>query len=692
MASASGEGLAQAVQQGGFSFTNILPPVPTDHVTEQDDWSSERSLLQSFSAASSPKPEQATDIGCQPNRGIDASGNGPHARAVAEQPVSTSAAEDAEPSAQHDLDFDIDCLLLSSISLCSPSSCQPPPFLGATQLTEPAVLDEQQPESREEAASVSLPIQKPAQPEHTTAGAVFMNVLSQPDRQSTAADNSLRSSSADDVSEQQPLSDSPDRQAAFSNVLPCLDEQPSMHNSGSDSISGAANELEQQPSAQPPGMSRREVFRQKLAAAQAARLGGTGQPSPASFSPEPTGFGAEQKYGGSPSTEEDRSSGSLSPLQEAPLHAAEADAHHSIDENSEPAQATDVPGTSPSSALASGGSQTHAPAGDGISASTADEESSIASSEPEQAPLSIERHADKAVDGSGAGMQWADNAAAGESNGDHEEPSDVAIRRMSTMARQSMQAPAPQQPTILRDAAVAHTIGKLHHTGEKADNADEAQSSLTGSGNSASGVERKPIEAGVHWADNAASVGAVAANADAPDEALLHAIRRMSAVAREHALSSLPMAETPLSTDWLEHTNNTTASKLQQRTQQQIGPKAGSPLLPELQDHAYGAVSPVSISEQGSVKSGQGTLPTSVLGSPTSFEHAVHARQPFSTPVRASYEQLLARFKGSPVPERCYTPPPCSSAQVTEQDTGRRQLSHTLETQRSDTAVLCRVF
>ncbi len=683
MTPASGEGPAQQKGQASFSFTNMLPPVPADQDTEQDDASSERSLLEAFSVASSPKPEQAANASCQPHRDTDASGSEPYANIVTEQPVSAGAAEHAVAAAQHDLDFDVDCLLLSSISLCSPSSCQPPPFLEAAHVSEPVSLSGQpQPASSEEAAPASMPSQQPAQPEHSSASALFVSVLPQPDGEPSAHSNSQCPVLADRVAaaEQQPPSNSLDERAAFSNVLPCVDEQPSMHSSSLDSITRTDDVDKQQGSAQPTpntGMSRREVFRQKLAAAQAARLGSTVQPAPAASRPEVTDTGIEHKRTGSPSMEEHQSNGSMSPLQEAPPHAADADAQHSIGESSEPALAPGVPATSPSSAPATDGYQTHVPAGDGLDTSMPDEESSIASSEPEQAPLGTEDHADKTSDGSKAGMQWADNAAAGESNGEHEEPSDVAIRRMSAVARQGAQAPAPQQSTTLSDAAAAHTSEALHGAHEEASNAGKAQSSLSSPEHSPSGMATMPIEAAVHWADNAASVGAAAEASEEPDEALLQAIRRMSVVAREHALGHSPVADTSLSAAGLDQTGNITPSNLQHRTQQHDGLRGDSTMVPR----SYGSFSPVSMSEPGSGQSGQGSMPTSLVSSTsaTSSVHPLHAEQSSSSPVRASYEQLLSRFKGSPAPKRCFTPPPCSPAQaVAEQYTGERQLSHAL--------------
>ena len=655
MTPAPGEGPAQQKEQAGFTFTNMLPPVPAGTDTEQDDWISERSLLEGSSAASSPKPEQAVDGSSQPDRHTDASGSEPHASTALEQPVSDGAAALAEASVQHDLDFDIDCLLLSSISLCSPRSCQPPSLLESTHVLEPpASSGQQQPVSGKEAALAKVPGHMPAQPEQSSASALFVNVLPQPDGEPSAPSSSHYPLPADGVSKQQPPNDIPHELALFSNVLPSPDQQPSMHSSSSESVPWGGDVDKQQASAQVAagtGLSRREEFRQKLAVAQAAQLGATGQAAPASSSPEATGIGTEHQQSGSRSTEEHHSNSSVSPRQDAPLHTAELEITN-----------------------------------------TQDEESSIASSEPEQAPLGIEGHADKAADGSCAGMQWADNAAAGESNGEHEDPSDLAIRRMSAVARQSAQAPAPQLSTTSTDAAAPHSIEALHGAHEEDDDAEKAHGSLSSSGSkSAPGVATTPIGTAVHWAQNAASTGAAHSDLEEPDEALLHAMRRMSVVAREQGLSHSPISGSSLSTTEPEHTGNTLPSKVQQSTQQD--PRADSPILPSLHPVAEKVVSLVSRSEPGSGQTGQGSLPTSLMGSTSATGplHGAETGQAPSSPGRASYEQLLLRFKGSPAPERCFTPPPCSPAQIAEQDTGRRHLPHTLKMSRSDTAVPFRV-
>ena len=116
-------------------------------------------------------------------------------------------------------------------------------------------------------------------------------------------------------------------------------------------------------------------------------------------------------------------------------------------------------------------------------------------------------------------------------------------------------------------------------------------------------------------------------------------------------------------------------------------------MVPNLQHDAYGSFSPVSMSEPGSGQSGQGSMPASLVSSTsaTSSVHPLHAERSSSSPVRASYEQLLLRFKGSPAPERCLTPPPCSTAQaVAEQYTGGRQLYHATQCENDAKVVLPR--
>ena len=128
-------------------------------------------------------------------------------------------------------------------------------------------------------------------------------------------------------------------------------------------------------------------------------------------------------------------------------------------------------------------------------------------------------------------------------------------------------------------------------------------------------------DAEVHWAENAA-----AGASEEPDEALLHAIRRMSAVARERIRSNADKAPAQEAPDL--------ATSLPQSAAL-AGEPSEHPCSPTCDPKRLGRDS-----QPGTEQRGQG------MGSP----------------VRASYEQLLARFYGSPATSDACASPPRGSA------------------------------
>ena len=142
-------------------------------------------------------------------------------------------------------------------------------------------------------------------------------------------------------------------------------------------------------------------------------------------------------------------------------------------------------------------------------------------------------------------------------------------------------------------------------------------------------------DAEVHWAENAA-VGA----SEESDEALLHAIRRMSAVARERIRS------TPYKASALEAPDPATSLPQSAAPAEESSEHPCSPVCdPERLGRDF---------QPGPGQHGQGT----------------------GSPVRASYEQLLARFDGSPaMPDACATPPRGSANEGTAQQ-GKGEMSY----------------
>ena len=681
---------ARPIKRGSFVFTNMLPSLPAESAVKEDDWSSGHSLPSAaLSAAASAHSEQDTSESCQAGSDSHASGHEHPTNGTLEQPLSAAAAEHVGRSAQPDMTDDLSIVFLSSLSLCSPSACQLNSFPEAIQASDlPTFGGQQQSTCKEEAGTLSLPGLKPAQPEQCGARGLFVNVLPQPGGQPSVPSSSTGSWSNVGELRQGAVIEQPAREhaaepAAFMNMLPCLGDQPGKDSSDSTTRPRADDKGEQQyvhrtvPDA---GMSRREAFRQKLAAAQSAQLGTGNQSGPAGSSPEATANVRQPMQNGIPSaTEQHYSKVCMPPLQGKPLHAANADAHDSV----KPALASFTPATSPCAAaspdqLVRTSSDVSVEAGPEADAPA--EDSSCAGSEPEEAVHGAGGLPDETYGRGLAGVQWAENAAAGDRNDEPEAASAHAIRRMSAAAPQSKPAVTPEHSTIPSStAATALTVDELHGAYGEADNAEGVQGSLSGSsGDQGCGVATTPDEAAdgkdttVHWAENGA--GAEAEGAEEPDEALRHAIRRMSAVARERASCRSPTDRAPLSATGLEHTSHMSCTDIQHSAEQQHSSGSHASAPPSLHDAAKRAASPATIFEVGTGQDGKGSPPRTPMRS-TSATGGAHAGQAPGSPASASFGQLLERFKGSPAPERCQTASIGPAAQpAAQQKEGRRRL------------------
>lgn len=666
---------------------------------EEDDWSSELPVPSAaLSASSSADPNQAMRDDCQADRNIDASGHECPTSGVMDQPLSAAAAKHVEGSAQPDMTDDLSILFLSSLSLCSPSACQPMPFPEVIQASEqPTFGGQQQPTCREEAIALSLPDLEPARPEQCEASGCFVNVLPQPDGQHSMPSSSRGSISNVDDSRQGAVIDQPARGhagklAAFMNVLPSLNDGSSEHSSNSNAIPRADSKGWQHSDSQTaldPGLPRREVFRQKRAAAQSARLGTNDRSGPAVSSPGATAFANQPMPNGTSSiAEEHHSEACMPPLGQELLHIANADAHDSVKISSGPALASPVPATLPCAA-ASPDQRDRTPsdvsAEAGLAVDAPKEGSSCASSQPGEAILGAGGLPHETADGSTTGVQWAENTAAGDSNDEPEEASALAIRRMSAAVRQSVPAAVPAQSTIPSStAATALTVDQLHGVCEEADNAERAQGSPRGSrGDLGCGMPTMPDEAADHkdtavrWAGNGA--GVEAEGTEEPDEALRHAIRRMSMAARERASCHTPVDGVSPSTTGLKHAKRIPPRNVQHSTAGQQISRSDLSAPPSLRDAAKRAASPATGCEVGTGQDAEGSLPSTSMRSTyvTGPVHGPHAEQAPASPAqrRASFEQLLAPFNGCPAPERCSTPSPGPAARpAAQRSKGGRQL------------------
>ena len=384
---------------------------------------------------------------------------------------------------------------------------------------------------------------------------MFSNVLPQPgEQQSTPSDVGVsrdvllgkQHSTASMFSDVLPQSDRqhsmPSAAAMFSNVLPQPEEQHS-----EDGVSA------EQPVA---GMSRRELFRQKLAqAAQAGQAESQAAAPPTASEADSMSARSIQWGAGRPVRTESEAAAAAADIPASPV---------STNWNLHGSPAQHSPGTSPEAAPRGDKNP-----GDGTPSSGASEPAlNAAASSPERTTAWPGVHE---IGGSGE----RDDVSALPEEASSREGSEVEVVTPG-------EAGTPDEVTADGDAEV-------------------------------------------HWAENAA-----AGASEEPDEALLHAIRRMSAVARERIRSNAdkaPAVEAPDS-----------AATLPQPAAPAEEPSE-HPCLPTCDPKRLGRDS-----QPGTEQRGQG------MGSP----------------VRASYEQLLARFHGSPATsDACATPPRGSASQGT---------------------------
>ncbi len=881
--SGAAEDLKKARNNRCFSFTNRLPPAASDDVTEPTP-----SKL-SLPAASLPQPREAANDGCQTDKASASSGLTfthalpPAATHDAKEPSSAKppndpasdareasndshqgerdsaaadtearaatgtqqagihdAAERSEFSALYEL-YDSESLILNSLSLCSPGTqelvpipAQPGPSVAHGMFANMLPESDEQHSMLSSSACAAPELGRPCEAaaegdveaaQRYSKHGMFANMLPQPDEQ-----HRRFSSSAGVPSEV----DEP-KLGADTEQLPNKAPGSSKREALPETAGVRAEEPSEAHRATATGISRRELFRQKLAAAQAAQLD--------RFSPELVVPSPEAAPKVSAAHDQDTSRprigtdtyGVLAPSAQAAAVLPESrslQARAADDEEGAPAEQvegadskidrkeTDLPplmqGLSSEAAAPSGSNQLDESAQDVASAGAPREDSRRTTSEPGEATPDQAGLPDQAAWDSDAAVQWAENAAAGESNMpdealgftscrmfaaarenapspaaahsavcrspvafqderlyrrdvkgegaepevedsvsstgseaecsgmprdaaadddtavhwavnaanvdaaalDGDEPDEVlelAVRRMSAAVRASAPAAAQEHSasscTSLAGASSSEDLPSSAESDKEADLAEQS-SRHSGSDSGCSAVDApneaaEGTETAVHWAENAASSDAVAQDDQEPDEALLQAIRRMSAVAREQVKDGpqeYPAAESAHAAPHLDHAGYGNHSGGQQGMAQQSR-SANPAFLPSLQ-HALGSTqSPISVSEPGTEQPGNATLSEAYWGSAPrtgsgqgscamqAGQHTLHkkqsgcvfeesceqgpdagqAGQSSGSPAGASYEQLLMRFKGSPAPDRCFTPPPGFGAQaVIGQDTGER--------------------
>jgi len=867
------EGPKNPTETRCFSFTNMLPPVVSDDSTEPTP-----SKL-SLPAASLPQPREAANDGYQTDKASASSGLTftntlpPAAMHAAKEPSSATpsndpasnageatkdahqgeidsaavdtqahaatgtqqaavhAAEQSELSALYEL-YDSESLILNSLSLCSPGTqelvpipAQPGPSVAHGRFANMLPESDEQHSMLSSSACTALELGRPCEAaaegdveaaQSYSKHGMFANMLPQPDEQHRRFSSSAGTPSAVEAP----------RIGADTKQLP--NKAPG--SSKTEALPEAAGVRAEEPSkthrAAATGISRRELFRQKLAAAQAAQLDRS-SPELVVPSPEaaPKVSAAKDQDTSTPRSGRDtygilapsaQAAAALPELSSLPAPAAD-DEGGAPDERAEGADSkidskkTDLPplmqGLSSDAAAPPGSNHLDESAQDVASAGAPIEDSGRTTSEPEASAPDQAGLPDQAALDIDAAVQWAENAAAGESN-TPDQALGFAIRRVSAAAHESAPSPADAHSAVCRSpAAEAFQDDRLHRRGMKGEGAElEVEDSVSSIGSEAE-CSGMPLDAGadddtavhwavnaanvdaaaldgdepdealefvvhrmsaavresapaagqgysarsrtslvgasssedlrssadsdkdadlaenfsrhsdresdcsaieapneaaegtdtaVHWAENAASSDAVAQNDQEPEEALLQAIRRMSAVARERVKESpegSPAAESaqPL----MDHARYSNHSGGQQGMAWQSS-SASPAILPSLQHASDSAQSPISASEPGSEQPGKTTVSKDSWGSASktgSGQHALHkkqsgcifeegceqgpdagqAGQASGSPAGASYEQLLTRFKGSPAPDRCFTPPPGFGAQaVTGQDTGER--------------------
>ena len=615
--------------RAGVSFANLLPPVADgDSRRSADEQRAEAPSAQDsntragckpgltsvnpFPAAAHDNRGDSLPVGSQPAEQFipNAAGDIP---AVSDNavPGTFSEAEDGGASdretaaaaaevALPEKEGNISSILLNSLSLCSPSARLPRPAGQPSSQTD-----------RSYAAATDEALVHSVQ-----APSLFANVLPQPNGQPTVQEGS--SSAAPDWA-------APGRAAR----------------------SGQGQHTEATGAGR---ASRRELFRQKVAAAQAGarrqpelRPVEAGRPDAS----QPRLRQAEPGQGDSSQSEKRQvepaqpelmgpEAASASPVTAtggAPSGSAEAaagDVSASMPEEA-PATTAGLPGRTASSGKqiirmhSEGGADPAMP--EDCSSSTA--------SKPEKGKASEARLPKEAVEESGRSVLWVNDTAL-QGVTDPDEDLILNIRRMSAVKHAARDAQSAMldsaAPKDASSSSSSSASGEPEEAALSADDTDPAE-------------EAEGTGAEVHWAENTALE-----EGTAPEEGLLFAIRRMSAAVRERTSPVLAGGETAVPAE-------SALSSPQQADQAGRGTTAQKSGSIDTIEPIISALS-TPASDSPSRHTGPGALDcaTSALHLEASTDTASQlgragarqAAQAVSSPARTGFEHLLARFVGSP--------------------------------------------
>ena len=444
----------------------------------------------------------------------------------------------------------------------------------------------------------------------------------------------------------------------FANVLPQPDGQPTIQRGSSSAVpdqaapgravrSGQGQRTEAAGARQ---ASRRELFRQKVAAAQA---GARRQPEPGAAeagrpdTSQPTLRQAEPSQW-EPSQGEVRQAepGQAELSRCKPTSASPVTAAGSAQLSSTIAAAGDGLGSTPVAALAvaagspgcaaspqatcmgsPGGAEPAMPQG----------RSSSTDSRPEEGVTSGTGLPQEGAEGGGRIVHWSKNTAVQEA-ADPDEELTFSIRRMSAVKRAEQDA----QQVPASESAAPEDAGSSASSSAASSEAEEALISADGT-HPAEEAEGTAAEE-VHWAENTAlEEGAV------PEEDLMYAIRRMSAAVREqtspvHASSETAMpAGSALSSPMSAHQAARCSNARRSGSTDTIEPvvQANSTPAPDLP-------SPQASGALECTMSALHLVASTDTASQLSRAGAGQAAQAAQSPATTGFEHLLERFVGSP--------------------------------------------
>ena len=440
----------------------------------------------------------------------------------------------------------------------------------------------------------------------------------------------------------------------FSNMLPQPEGQPAVHGGSSSSASDQAAPGGNGPNSQGQRTEaagarralRRELFRQKVAAAEAGaprqpepRAAEAGQPDISQrtlIEAEPGQGGSRQIRTGQPELMGPKAA-SASPVTAtggAPPGSAVAPAGGA---------SASTPGEAPAMAAglperrASPCEQTTPMRSKGCADPALSEDCSSSSTKggPEEGEASEAGSPQEAAEGSQGSVHWAENAIVQEAPHPDEELT-FSIRRMSVVKRAEQDAQLPASDSAAPEDASSSSSSASSKPEEAALSADGTHPVVEAQG---MGAEE------VHWAENTALEEDAA-----PAEDLMYAIRRMSAAVRGRTSPVLASDETAMPARSAVDSPRAAHQARSCGTAQGFGSvDTTEPKVPVLSTPAAG--SPLRRTAPSALVSTMSALhPVASMDSTPKPSPAGdgQAAQAVGSPARTGFEYLLARFVGSP--------------------------------------------